>query len=128
MNEKDKRHIETVKKMYEGDEAERANIAADIVWHVPGYNPVSGDYHGFAAYTTEMSARMAPLARWDFHLGNVMVNGNYVVTTWQLQGVRKGQSVDVAGAHMMRLNDDGRIVEGWGFTDDQDALDAFFSA
>jgi hypothetical protein len=23
---------------------------------------------------------------------------------------------------------DGKVVEGWGFTDDQDALDEFFSA
>jgi hypothetical protein len=32
------------------------------------------------------------------------------------------------GHHMVRLDAGGRIVEGWGFTDDQDALDAFFSA
>jgi hypothetical protein len=29
---------------------------------------------------------------------------------------------------MIRLNAEGRIVEGWGFTQDQDALDDFFSA
>ncbi|MEZ4541665.1 MAG: hypothetical protein R3C43_16955 [Chloroflexota bacterium] len=32
------------------------------------------------------------------------------------------------GAHIMRLNAAGQIVEGWGFTKDQDALDDFFSA
>jgi hypothetical protein len=128
MTEQDKRNIEIVKKMYRGDEAERASIAPDIVWHVPGHNSVSGDYHGFEAYTRQMPERMAPLDRWDFQLGDVMVNGNYVVTTWQLQGERQGKSVDLTGAHIMRLNDAGQIVEGWGFTNDQDALDAFFSA
>jgi hypothetical protein len=29
---------------------------------------------------------------------------------------------------MVRLDEQGRIAEGWGFTGDQDALDRFFSA
>jgi hypothetical protein len=128
MTDQDNRYIEIVRMMYSGDEAERANIARDIVWHVPGHNPVSGDYHGFDEYTKAMPARMAPLARWDFKLEDVMVNGNYVVTTWTLQGERKDKKVDLRGAHIMRLNETGQIVEGWGFTSDQDALDEFFSA
>jgi hypothetical protein len=71
---------------------------------------------------------MAPLTRWDIELEDVMVNGNYVVTFFKLQGERKGKKVGLRGAHMMRLNDSGQIVEGWGFTNDQEALDAFFSA
>jgi ketosteroid isomerase-like protein len=128
MTEQDERNIRMVRLMYTGDEAERANIARDIVWHVPGHNPVSGDYHGFREYTETMPARMAPLARWDFELQDVMVNGNYVVSTFRVQGERKNKQVDLRGAHIMRLNDEGQIVEGWGFADDQDALDDFFSA
>lgn len=86
MTENDKRNIAVARLLYTGDEAERASIAPDIVWHVPGHNPVSGDYHGFEAYTELMPARI------------------------------------------LRLNDSGQIVEGWGFTSDQDALDEFFSA
>jgi hypothetical protein len=44
MTEQDERNMRTVRLMYTGDGAERANIAPDIVWHVPGHNPVSGDY------------------------------------------------------------------------------------
>jgi uncharacterized protein len=128
MTEQDERNIATVRLMYTGDVAERANIAQDIIWHVPGHNPVSGDYRGFDEYTQLMPSRMAPLTRWDFELEDVMVNGNYVVTTWKVQGERKGQKVDLRGAHIMRLNDQGQIVEGWGFTNHQDALDEFFSA
>ena len=43
MTDQDLRNIETVRRMYVGDEAERRNIAQDIVWHVPGHNPVSGE-------------------------------------------------------------------------------------
>jgi ketosteroid isomerase-like protein len=128
MTEQDERNIRAVQRMYAGDEAERASIAPDILWHVPGHNPVSGDYHGFREYTEIMPARMAPLTRWDFELEDVMVNGDHVVATFRMQGERKGKRIDLSGAHIMRLNDAGQIVEGWGFTNDQDALDEFFSA
>jgi ketosteroid isomerase-like protein len=128
MTDQDVRNIEVVRRMYEGDAVERRNIAADIVWHVPGHNPVSGEYHGFAEYTELMPSRMAPLTRWDFTLEDVMVNGDYVMTTFRVQGERNGQMIDMRGGHLMRLTADGRVAEGWGFADDQDALDAFFSA
>lgn len=127
MTGQDQRTIEIVRKMYLGDEAERANIARDIVWHVPGHNPVSGDYHGYDAYTQDMPAKMAPLDLWDFTLEDVMVNGDYVMTTYRLQGERRGCRIDLRGGHLMRVGD-GKVVEGWGFTNRQDELDAFFSA
>lgn len=128
MTEQDKRNIETARRLYSSDEAERANIAPNIVWHVPGHNPVSGDYHGFEAYTQLMPSRMAPLTSWDFEVHDVMVNDDYIVATVSLRGERKGKKVDLRVAHIMRMNDEGQVVEGWGFTSDQDALDEFFSA
>ncbi|MCC7450482.1 MAG: nuclear transport factor 2 family protein [Anaerolineae bacterium] len=128
MTEQDRRNMEIVRCMYTGDAAERANIAPNIVWHVPGHNPVSGDYQGFEAYTTLMPARMAPLTRWDFTLEDMMVNGNYVMTTFRLQGERKGIAIDVRGGHLFRIDATGKVAEGWGFTNEQDQLDSFFSA
>ena len=128
MTEQDIRNIEIVRRMYAGDREEQRQIAPEIVWHVPGHNPVSGEYRGFAEYTELMPARMAPLTRWDFTLENVMVNGDYVMTTFRLQGERKGRVVDLRGGHLMRLTPDGEVAEGWGFANNQDALDTFFSA
>lgn len=128
MTDQDKRNMAVVRAMYAGDEAERASIARDIVWHVPGHNPVSGDYRGYDEYTQLMVSRMMPLDRWDFTLDSVMVNGDYVMTTFSLVGERKGKTVDLRGGHLMRVSADGRVVEGWGFADDQDALDEFFRA
>lgn len=127
MTDQDERNIAAVRAMYEGDEHERASIARDIIWHVPGHNPVSGDYHGYEAYTQVMPARMAPLDRWDFTLEAVMVNGDHVMTTFRVQGERHGKRIDMHGGHLMRVDDQGRVAEGWGFTDDQDALDEFFT-
>ena len=127
MTEQDKLNIEIAKKLYTGDEAERASVAHNIVWHPPGHNPVSRDYHGYEEYTQLMPSLMAPLTRWDFTLVDVMVNRNFVMTTFRLQGERKGETVDLRGGHLMRI-ESGKIVEGWGFTNDPDALDEFFFA
>jgi hypothetical protein len=35
MTDQDGRNMAAVRTMYAGDEAERASIAHDIVWHVP---------------------------------------------------------------------------------------------
>jgi len=128
MNEQDRRNLETARRMYTGDEAERASIATTITWHVPGHNPVSGDYYGLHEYTELMPSRMAPLSQWDFEVHDLMVNGDYVVATLSLRGERKGKKVDLRGAHIMRINEQDQVVEGWGFTSDQDTLDEFFSA
>ena len=113
--------------MYNGDKAERAKIASDIVWHEPGDNPVSGTHHGFKEYTKLMPTRMAPSASWDFTLGEVMVNGDFAMITFRLQGECKNKTIDLRGGHLMKFNDEGQIVEGWGFTDNQDVLDEFLS-
>lgn len=128
MTKQDKRNIETARRMYSGDEVEHLKIAADIVWHVPGHNPVSGDYHGIEEYTQLMPSRMAPLTAWSFEVHDIMVNGDHVVATVSLKGERRGKKVDLRGAHIMRMNEQGQVVEGWGFTSDQNALDEFFSA
>jgi ketosteroid isomerase-like protein len=125
MDERDERRIEIVRRFYQ---AEEECIAPDIVWHVPGHNPVSGPYHGRQEYLEVMPARMAPLTRWAFTLQDVMVNGDHVVATVTLAGERKGRQVDLRGAHVVRLDEQGRVAEGWGFVSDQDALDAFFSS
>jgi len=127
MKTQDQLRIQTVRQFYSGEEAERRSIAPEIVWHVPGHNPVSGDYQGFDAYMRAMPQRMAPLTRWDFSLEEVMVNGPYVMTIVHIIGERKSACVDLRGGHLIRLNEQNQIVEGWGFVDDQDALDAFFS-
>lgn len=128
MDERDLRNTAAVRRMYSGDDTEFATIADDIVWHVPGHNRVSGEYRGREAYTRDMSAGMAPLDRWEFEVLDVMPNGDLVMATVRMRGERKGVALDVLGGHVMRLDDDGRVVEGWGFASDQDALDRFFSA
>ena len=110
-------------------DAYRRAFADDIVWHVPGDNPVSGEYRGEAYFTT-MLDRMAPLDAWGITVHDVLVNERALtaVVAFHLVGDRRGVHVELDGFHLVRLDAAGRIVEGWGFTADQDALDAFFHA
>jgi ketosteroid isomerase-like protein len=124
MTERDRRNIEAVRGFYQ---QEHEYAADDIVWHVPGHNPVSGTYRGREEYFGTMVGRMQPLDRWELTLSDIMVNGDHVVATFSMAGERRGRTVNLRGAHLFRL-DDGKIVEGRGFASDQDALDAFFAA
>jgi ketosteroid isomerase-like protein len=125
MTEQDLIKIEAVRRFYA---AEQTLAADDIVWHVPGHNPVSGVYRGREEYFETMPARMAPLTTWDFEVGDIMVNDDMVVATFSMKGERKGKRIQLRGAHLFRINAAGLIAEGWGFTSDQDALDEFFNA
>ena len=127
MTKQAQRNMEVAQRLYMGDESERSVIAQNVVWHVPGQNPVSGDYHGFQEYITLLPSRMAPLTKWDFTLEEVMVNGNLAMTLFRVQGERKGKQIDMRAGHLMRISEDGMIVEGWSFSNDQDRLDDFFS-
>jgi uncharacterized protein len=124
-----------VRSMYaafaEGDnEAYRAAFSESIVWHVPGDNPVSGAYLGVEEYFGTMVERMSPLDEWKITVNDVLTNekDNAALVSFRLKGSRRGKHVDMDGCHVIRLNAEGRIVEGWGFTQHQDALDDFFSA
>jgi uncharacterized protein len=122
-------NIATVRRFYAAgpsdDDSERLAFASgDIVWHVPGANRISGTYRGAEAVFREMPAAMLPLDRWTLDVVEVMANADLVVATVQVSGGRYGRSIQTTGAHVFRLDADARIVEAWGFTADQLALDA----
>jgi hypothetical protein len=124
MTEKNGQFIDIVRNAYRaGSEV----ISPDIVWHVPGHNPVSGVYRGAKAYREEMVARMAPIEEWIVDVDDVMINGAMAVVAVRIHGLRKNHRIDLAGAHVMRI-ENGKVVEGWGFVENQDVLDDFFSA
>jgi ketosteroid isomerase-like protein len=124
MTDQDKQNIETVRRAYQAGEEV---ISPDIVWHVPGHNPVSGVYRGAKAYREDMVARMGATDEWIVDINEIMINGNYASVSINLRGLRKGHRIYLNGAHLLRL-ENGKIVEGWGFTENQDVLDEFFSA
>jgi len=124
MNDRDLRNLETARRFYQ---AQREVAAPDIVWHAPGHNPVSGTYHGADEYFDLMPSRMAPIDEWEIELQDALVNDDLVITSIRVRGERVGRKIDLNGHHVLRVNDAGQVVEGWGFTRYQDTLDGFFA-
>jgi uncharacterized protein len=124
-------NIAVVRRFYEAgppdNDSERYRFAAvNIVWHVPGDNPVSGSYHGHRAVFDDIAAKMQPLDTWRINVIDVMANADLVVATVHLVAARGETQVETDGAHVFRFDANGRIVEVWGFTSDQSALDDVF--
>jgi predicted SnoaL-like aldol condensation-catalyzing enzyme len=58
----------------------------------------------------------------------MLANGDLVMAIVHLTGVRRGHSIKTHGGHVFRFDDEGRIVEAWGFTEHQSELDELFRA
>lgn len=128
-----RRNIEIVRRFYEAgpsddDSARHDFFTDDAVWHVPGSNHVSGPYRGIAAITGTMVERMRPLDEWAIEVRDVMANEDMVVATVGLTASRKGVRIATDGAHVFRMDDEGRITEAWGFVLDQAGLDRLLDA
>ena len=126
-------NIEAIRRFYaagpaDDDAARAAMFGPDAIWHVPGENPVSGDYRGIAEITRTMVGRMQPLTSWRMDVEHLMGNRDMVFALIHVTGERNGATIDTQGAHVFRLDGESRIVEAWGFTADQARLDEFFRA
>ena len=127
------RNVETIRRFYgagpaDDDSARVPFFAPDVVWHVPGENPVSGPYRGAAAIRTDMIGRMGPLDEWTIEPIDVMGNDDMVVGYVRIRGRRRGREIETTGAHAFRFDLEGRVVEAWGFSSNQAELDDFFRA
>jgi ketosteroid isomerase-like protein len=123
-----RQNIETIRRFYgagpaDEDTARQPFFHPEAVWHVPGANHVSGPYRGIIEITETMSQRMGSFEEWRIEPQDVMANDDLVVATVMVSGSRKGTAVVTPGAHVFRFDDTGLIVEAWGFTVDQAALD-----
>ncbi len=131
MGDRQQRNLAAARAFYSAgpaaDDAERRSFfAEDFVWHVPGDTDLSADYSG-DGYFVDMPARMQPLDQFQVDVEHTAANRDLVVSVARITGRRRGRALDVTGGHVLRFDDDGRIVEAWGWCADQPALDAFFA-
>src|SRR5215470_20014201 len=84
---------------------------ANITWHVPGHNPLSGNYAGhdqiggFFQRTMELSAGAFSI---DVH--NVLFEGDLVVVLVTVNAQREGVSATFPEVHVWRMKD-GKAIE-----------------
>jgi uncharacterized protein len=101
--------------------------AEDVVMHVPGDGPLSGDHRGregiAAIFQKEMSLLDAPP---QFEQHDILGSEDHVValTTQRLQ--RNGRTLEQRQVIVAHVND-GMLAEIWFHSEDQKAFDEFLS-
>ncbi len=99
----------------------------DIVWHVPGRNPLSGDYKGisevlgFFGQLAELSVGTLQVT-----LVDVLANDERAVGLSHGTGTREGKTLDSHEALVFRFRGD-KVSEAHGYSQDQHAVDQFWS-
>jgi len=103
-------------------------MADDVVWHVPGRNPMSRDYHGraevagFFARARELSGGTVRTELLD-----VLGGETYGVALVRVFAEREGRSLGGKfQAFTFRIEGD-KIAEFWFMVEDRYAVDAFWS-
>ena len=108
--------------------------AEDMVWQVPGHNPLSGWYYGRNEFLNFMKT-VGELSDHSFNMqpiaGQVLCTGDYSCDLTRNRGHRAGQNdktMDIEVAHVLRWKD-GKVVAGKGaiFGDGATEYDQFWS-
>ena len=100
----------------------------DVVWHVGGRHPLSGDYSGRDALFSYFD-RVRELTGGTLKLEpeSIVASDRYTAMFTRVTAQRDEKSLDVVLAQIYRNGPDGRWNEYWAVTDDQGAVDAFWS-
>jgi ketosteroid isomerase-like protein len=99
-------------------------FADDIVDHVPGHNPFSGDYRGKEAVFELFRQDRRDSFRSEIH--DILADDRHAVALTVVQGARQGRVLEDITVHVVHVVD-GKITESWFFPGDQAASDAFWS-
>jgi ketosteroid isomerase-like protein len=106
----------------------RAFIAEDILWHVGGAHPLSGDYRGldevirYYEGVKEQTGGTLTLEPID-----VLANDEHGAIFMRVRGERDGRTIDVELAEALTFDDQGRWAEYWALADEQETVDAFWA-
>ena len=102
-------------------------FAEDVVWHVAGNNPLSGEHRGkeavFAAFAKTVGV---PPLSFKIELHDVLANDEHAVALVQATANRQGKQLDLRDVTVYHIRN-GKVTEFWSFAEDQRATDEFWS-
>ena len=98
-------------------------LSEDVVWHLPGTHPISGDHRGRDAVFTAMSKFEGSV---QLELHDVLANEEHAVALLQARGKRDGKEYSALEIDIFHVYD-GQITEFWSFSEDQRVTDEFWS-
>ena len=105
----------------------RELFADDLVWHVGGRSPITGDYKGkdeVLGFFAKLAERAGGTFRVDIH--DVLANDEHVVALVKVTGEREGKTLSDSGAQVFHVQG-GKVSESWFHPGDAYAWDEFWS-
>lgn len=101
----------------------------DVVLHVPGDQPLSGDHRGLEAIATFMVAsRDVTVAGERIDRVDTLVGDDHVALLVHVSGERPdGRRLDNATIHLARIDEAGLVTDIWFHNRDQSHVDRFWS-
>lgn len=105
-----------------------AVFAEDILWHVPGRGPISGDYRGHAG-VGGFFQKFMELSSGTFRIDieDILSQGDRVVVLCTESAKRGGRSWSSPQVHVWTIRD-GRVAVFCQYQGDQQTEDEFWSA
>jgi uncharacterized protein len=102
-------------------------LTDDVLWHVGGNHPLSGDYRGRQA-VLDYFAKVQNLTSQTLNLDpiEVLAGGGFGAIFLRVRAEREGKDLDVTMAEAFRA-EGGQLAEFWATADDQEAVDRFWS-
>jgi ketosteroid isomerase-like protein len=98
-----------------------------LVWHDPGNNVLSGDYHGREEVLAHL-AKSVQVALPEFDIHDVVANDDHAVALVSLRSTRSDNNETYEGRYVHIFHVSGeRVLESWIFNEDQAAVDAFLA-
>jgi ketosteroid isomerase-like protein len=125
-------NLAVVQRMYECfnkgdmDTIRKEIFAQDLVWRLPGHNPLAGVKHG----AEEVLAFFAELRKSGIQVDLIALDSwgeDTVVETHRGHGQAKGQSLDALNCTHYKIRN-GQIYDVQVFMSDQHGADQFFNA
>ena len=104
-----------------------AALADDILWHVPGRGPISGDFRGHAQ-VLEFFGRFMELSGGTFRIvvDDVLANGDRAIVLVTESAQRLGRKWSSPQVHAWTVKN-GKATVFWQFQGDQQTEDEFWS-
>ncbi len=105
------------------------HLHENVVWHVPGENPLSGDLHGREAVLAHFAGQVERAVP-EFDVHDVLANDDHAVAlvNARLRPRAGGDAFEGRYVHILHVDAEGRALESWTFNEDQAALDRFLRA
>jgi hypothetical protein len=103
------------------------NFADDILWHVGGDHPNSGDYRGKEAvrdYFKSVRSKTSETIKLDPI--EILASEAHAALFMRVTAAQGGKRLDMLLAEAIRFDDAGRWKEFWALGEDQAAIDAFW--